>query len=54
MKRPNWMTPQVMILRSELRIRFRGDETAFLRAYPRVRRMRFKPRNYILTGRIYK
>lgn len=53
-KNPKWLTPQVMVLRSELRLRYRNDETTFLKAYPQVRHLGFKPRNYILTGRIFK
>lgn len=42
-----------MVLRAELKNRYRFDETTFLKAYPQVRQLKFKPRNYILTGRIF-
>jgi len=53
-KTPNWMDLKVMVLRSEFKNRFKRDEAAFLVVHPNVRRMKFKPRNYILTGRVFK
>lgn len=53
-KHPQWLTTRVMLLRSELKNRYRFDETTFLKVYPQVRQFKFKPRNYILTGRIFK
>lgn len=53
-KQPNWLTTQVMLLRSEFKLKFKRDELKFLAAYPAVRKLKFKPRNYILTGRTFK
>jgi hypothetical protein len=43
-----------MLLRSEFKMNFKRDEIQFLKAYPEVRKLKFKPRNYILTGRKFK
>lgn len=48
------MTTQIMLLRSEFTLRYKRDEVRFLAAYPKVRKLKFKPRTYILTGRKFK
>jgi hypothetical protein len=42
-----------MLLRSEFKMKFKRDEARFLAVYPAVRQLKFKPRNYILTGRLF-